>query len=82
MTMSKSPVAELREELSEIHREMKACMAEMASGIDYDHNEDLLDELYVRRDAVRLKLEAAEIDAAFDREEEAAQRLLYGLRSR
>jgi hypothetical protein len=65
--MSNRLIEELREELSEIHQEMKACMAEMASGIDYDYNEDLLDELYVRRDAIRLKLETTESFAKFAR---------------
>jgi hypothetical protein len=65
--MSNRLIEELREELSEIHREMKACIAEMASGIDYDYNEDLLDELYVRRDAIRLKLETTESFAKFAR---------------
>jgi len=65
--MSNRLIEEFREELSEIHQEMKACMAEMASGIDYDYNEDLLDELYVRRDAIRLKLETTESFAKFAR---------------
>ena len=47
----------IMKELSVIDQEMKACIAEMSAGIDYDYNEDLYDSLAVRRDELRFRLE-------------------------
>ena len=47
----------ITDQLSMINLEMKACIAEMSAGIDYDYNEDLYDSLAARRDELRFRLE-------------------------
>ena len=42
--------------LATIESEMKACKLEMDSGIDYDYNQDLLNELSQNREDIRLDL--------------------------
>lgn len=53
-------IRSLRQELDQVEQEMKACIAEMSAGIDYDYNQDLYDELAGKRDSIRLNLEATQ----------------------
>jgi hypothetical protein len=53
-------IRSLRQELDHVEQEMKACIAEMSAGIDYDYNQDLYDELAGKRDSIRLNLEATQ----------------------
>lgn len=48
---------DLREKIMGVIREMSACRVEMEAGIDYEYNQDLLDELRLRRDALKLLLD-------------------------
>jgi|GEM_PF-4959758 len=49
---------QLHADLMEVIREMSACRLEMSAGIDYDYNQDLLDDLAIKRDQIKLQLDS------------------------